>query len=256
MIPFINIGSYTIASYGLFIVLGLTIALLTSIFFNRKRTLNQEDLIFSFIYGCIGAVVGGKLFYLIQNIQLFFRETPIPWSRVLIYQLLEGGFVFYGGLIGAIAMVYRYSRKFTISFSHLLYAHIPVIPLAHAVGRIGCFFSGCCYGISYSGPLAVVFHSSPVAPNGISLLPIQLIEAALNLMVFFFLIYLLRKRVGLNELIASYFLLYGLGRFVLEFYRGDIARGHYLFLSTSQWISIFLIFIALFFIIKKPMSDT
>ena len=117
---------------------------------------------------------------------------------------------------------------------------VVALPLMHAFGRAGCFFAGCCYGVRCDGPLAVTFHSSPAAPNGVGLFPVQLLEAALNLVLFacFCAVFRSRARAARISCTGLYLCAYAVIRFFVEFLRGDAARGLWLGLSTSQWCSI------------------
>ena len=158
--------------------------------------------------------------------------------------------VFYGGLVGAILMAYLYSRLAKIDF--WLYADIfaPAIPLFHAFGRIGCFMAGCCYGIE--NDWGFVYHNEYLdqSINGVTRLPIQLIEAGFNIIIMLVLVYCDTRRFKKGSLLGIYFILYPTVRFIDEFFRGDEIRGHLLFLSTSQWISI-IIFITGAIILSK-----
>jgi phosphatidylglycerol:prolipoprotein diacylglycerol transferase len=120
-------------------------------------------------------------------------------------------------------------------------AILPSVPLIHAFGRIGCFCAGCCYGIPYEGTCHVVFEKSQVAPLGISLFPVQLVESGINILLFILLEIIVRKTKDIRISLATYMLGYGIMRFCLEFLRGDTIRGFLWNLSTSQWISLLLI---------------
>lgn len=115
---------------------------------------------------------------------------------------------------------------------------LPSVLLFHMFGRLGCFFAGCCYGREANW--GVVFMHSLNAPNGVPLIPVQLFEAAFNLLMLVAILIIRpeRKRQGL--LLPLYLIAYAIGRFILEFFRGDMGRGIFLF-STSQWISLFVL---------------
>ena len=148
---------------------------------------------------------------------------------------------FYGGLIGGCIGVIVYARFFKENTVKLAEAFVPAVPLFHVFGRIGCFLAGCCYGILWDGPLGVTFTKSIVAPNGISLLPIQLIEAGANVITFVILLVFKGKLKKPLQNFGLYLVIYSIERFVFEFFRGDLARGAFLNVSTSQWISLILL---------------
>ena len=113
-----------------------------------------------------------------------------------------------------------------------------MIPLFHAFGRIGCFFMGCCYG-KESSLLGIEFENSPIAPNHVPLIPVQLFEAAAELLLFFFTAFSAYRKKNGFFLLGIWLVAYGLIRFVTEFFRGDDYRGFIGALSLSQVISIF-----------------
>ena len=141
------------------------------------------------------------------------------------------------GIIG----IFIYAKQFKIPFKTLMLILIPVVPLIHAIGRIGCLFAGCCYGMEYNGFGAITFHNSLFAPNNVPLFPTQIIESICNIGIFAILLVTYKKYLVTYKTIGLYFILYAIVRFILEFFRGDLIRGIYFSLSTSQWISILLV---------------
>lgn len=126
---------------------------------------------------------------------------------------------------------------------------VPVLPLAHAFGRAGCFFAGCCYGVPTDGILGVVYtHAIGGAPSGVSLLPIQLLEAGINLAICALLMLFTRHTRTKTFVLPVYVVCYGVARFCLEFYRYDYIRGSLFGLSVSQWISAIGVFLSIIYI--------
>jgi len=202
--------------------------------------------------GAVGVGVGGKLLYLGTIIKPLWINRSLLWEKKeLLYQVLQGGFVFYGGLIGAFLVIYIYCKTYKIDKRKMFLAVIPSVPLIHAFGRVGCFCAGCCYGIPYTGPLHIVFEKSLVAPHGISLFPVQLVESGINILLYILLEILVRKTKSIRICLATYMLGYGIMRFCLEFLRGDTARGFAFGLSTSQWISIGFIISAIIILVNR-----
>lgn len=170
-------------------------------------------------------------------IHIFIRELPALFTRTapFLEKYLYSGLVFYGGLYDCLLALLCYCRANRLDIS-VLCPYLPAIPLFHAFGRIGCFCMGCCYGIvSVHG---IRFTQSQIAPNGIPLIPVQLIEAAAELLIFVVLVCLLKKRPSTGQVFGLYLLLYGIVRFFLEFLRGDQYRGFLFALSISQIISL------------------
>ena len=164
-------------------------------------------------------------------------------SRVhRLRELIRGGFVFYGGLAGGIAGV-LFSRKIhRLPVSDLLSVSVPLLPLGHAFGRIGCALAGCCYGIAYSGLGSVTYTHSVTAPNGVALFPVQISEALCLFLLAALLLRLFFRRKPVGILVIVYLACYSAMRFLLEFLRGDAARGFWCGLSVSQWISCAILF--------------
>jgi phosphatidylglycerol---prolipoprotein diacylglyceryl transferase len=252
VLPVIQIGKIQIATYGLMIMLGFICAVLVGIVIGKSKRLKSEDVLFAFFYGIVGVVVGGKVLYILVSLPdlIQYRELIFRSKETLI-SILQGGFVFYGGLLGGLYGIYRYCRRYNISLSNMFYAVIPTIPLLHGIGRLGCFAAGCCYGIEHHGIFQVTFSHSPVAPNLVPLFPVQLVESIVNFLIFILLCYLVVKGKETTELALSYGICYGVMRFVLEFFRGDQLRGILFGLSTSQWISLILILVASYINIRR-----
>ena len=144
--------------------------------------------------------------------------------------------MFYGGLAGALSGKYAYCKIYQLDFGTAMKLIVPVLPLGHAFMRMGCFLAGCCYGIEH--PWGITFTAALGAPSGVPLLPVQLYETVLNLVIFAVLwTYTKTERSPLLTG-ALYALMYSTARFFLEFLRGDTIRGIFWGLPTSQFISI------------------
>lgn len=252
MLPYISIFGYEIATYGLIIFIGFFIGGIVAIqYFTKFFDIRKEDVIYCILYSIIGVGIGGKLLYIITNIPFLLENYNNLDLYNTFLQMLRGGFVFYGGLIGGILGIFIYSKQFKISFKSLILILAPVIPLVHAIGRIGCLCAGCCYGMEYSGFGAITFHNSFIAPNEVQLFPMQIVESICNLVIFFVLLLTYKRFLGTYKTIGLYLILYSIIRFILEFFRGDLIRGIYFSLSTSQWISIILFILGIVILKKK-----
>jgi phosphatidylglycerol:prolipoprotein diacylglycerol transferase len=228
---------------------------------NIKRQTNNSDVSLAFLIGICGGVVGaGTLRPIMKAVEvaiLWEKYKMIPAGELLNY--IVGEIVFYGGFIGGLVGVVLFCKKFNITLIPLFDLAAPALALSHAIGRMGCYFGGCCYGmeVPHNHPLSIIYPSESLsAPPNVPLLAIPLIEAGFLFVLFALLtfVYIKTNKNGLCALI--YFLLYPIGRFMLEFYRGDLVRGTYGLLTTSQYISIgVLIFGIVYFILvnqRKP----
>ncbi len=203
----------------------------------RRAGQKIEDFLLLVTYALALGVVGAKAAYLALN------WAAVDLSRLTepdyLSALLGGGFVFYGGLPAGLFGVWLAHRLHRIDPRPYLRLGLPLLPLAHAFGRVGCFLAGCCFGVPYDGPLAVTYPANPLGtPAGIPLFPVQLAEAALELGIFALLLGLYLRGWDAAALLFTYLATYGVGRFGLEYLRGDAARGRFGWFSTSQWVSI------------------
>ncbi len=244
MFPYIRLGPLTLGTYGVLIVLGFALGVLVAVLRRKLYGLGAEDILYAMLFAGIGIGVGGKLLFLLTALpDLIQNAGELISSPEQLMSYLVGGFVFYGGLFGGLLGAYLYTRRYGISFVEFCNTAIVSEPLIHAFGRLGCFCAGCCYGVPMDPPLGLYFDSSPVAPHGVALFPVQLLEAGLNLLLFllFFVLALaFRKRRRLSP-VPVYLISYAVIRFVLEYFRYDTVRGIFFGLSTSQWISIVLV---------------
>ena len=241
---FFNIN---IPSYSIMILIGLIIGNVFAFFIIKKRNLILDDFILIETYGLAFGMLGAKLLY------LFICRKEIDFTRILdwnyIQPYIKGGFVFYGGFIGGLIGIYLVKIIHKIDVLKYLSELIFCIPLVHGFGRIGCYLSGCCYGIPYNGPFNIEYHNIPYTLCDVNLFPIQLVEAiSLFLLAIIFFSIILKYR-GSIKLILYYFISYSILRFFIEFYRYDSARGGIWILSTSQWISLIILIISIIILI-------
>jgi phosphatidylglycerol:prolipoprotein diacylglycerol transferase len=163
--------------------------------------------------------------------------------------LLRSGGVFYGGLIAAVVVALWYLRHYKMPMWTVTDVFAPGIALGHVIGRMGCLFAGCCFGRATSLPWGITFHSEFAAQNvgtplGVPLHPTQLYEAGAELLILLALLATERRgRPFPGRTFWGYMLLYGVSRFIIEFYRGD-SRGMIGMFSTSQFVSLLIVPIA------------
>ena len=189
--------------------------------------------------------MGSKLLYWIVSIPEIIQNPSILLD-------FRNGFVVYGGIIGGIVASWIYLRVKKRSFLDYFDIVMPSVALAQGFGRLGCFFAGCCYGRETDSPFHIVFTHSDFAPNGVWLIPTQLMSSAGDFLIALFLIWFSTRNPKKGRVGALYLILYGCGRFVIEFFRGD-PRGSVGALSTSQLISLVIVAagVILFFLFPK-----
>lgn len=228
-----SIGPITIHGYGLMIGIGILVCLALGVYRAKKTgVIKEEEVLDIAIYGLIAGFLGAKLLYVIVEFDQFLKD---PMSVIG-----SEGFVVYGGIVLGVLAAVVYCRIKKISFMECFDLLCPSISIAQGFGRIGCFLAGCCYGRETTSFLGVVFPKGCMAPAGVKLLPTQLISSAGDFAITAILLWYYKKRKHVGDVGVLYMILYGVGRFLIEFLRSD-DRGGFGALSTSQWISIVIV---------------
>lgn len=231
-----SIGPVNIYGYGFMIALGILVA-----FFVASKRAPKYDLIPDAVYNiglvaAISGLLGAKILFCIVEFQSFMADPAgILFSG--------NGFVVFGGLISGVLVCLWYCKKKGYDFFRYFDLIMPSIALAQGFGRIGCFLAGCCYGAETESAFSVTFHASQLAPNGVKLIPTQLMSSAGDFLIAFILIYTAKRIKRKGNIGALYIALYSVGRFIIEFFRADY-RGSIGPLSTSQAISIVGVIVA------------
>ena len=247
MYPYIHIFERSIPTYSLCILVAIAVVYLFSASDCKKKSLSIYDLIIMATVAVFTGLFCAALLYIIVT---YPPKVLFSMIKTGDYSFLEGGLVFYGGLIGGIIGAFLGKRIANCRFYDYESCVIPYLPLGHAIGRIGCLLGGCCYGFEYSGPLAIHYNNSITdlqAHQGY--FPTPLLECCLNLCICGILLKIRKRKLAPGKLLATYLLLYGVVRIFTEMFRGDAARGIFLNISTSQWISIALIIVSTSYLI-------
>lgn len=240
----IHIGPITFHMYGLMIAIGFVAALYVAIYRGKKKGLS-EDIFYGIFYcAIIGGALGSRILYYIVEIPHIINDTSILWN-------FKVGYVVYGGIIGGILASYIYCRVKKVYFLEYFDLVMPEVSLAQGFGRLGCFFAGCCYGRPTDAWYGITFTHSQMAPNGVSLIPTQLISSAADFIFAAVLMFYASKSPKKGRVASMYMVLYGIGRFSIEFLRNDY-RGSVGILSTSQFISIAVVAIGLIIYVMVP----
>lgn len=250
---FFDVLGAKIPAYGFFIAIGLIFIMLYLRFQKYYKELDFDTALSAMIYALLAGGAGAKILYWITDPSSFMMlfNSDYPLLNRLQYAF-SGGMVFLGGLIGAAIGVFLFLKKYKrIRPLKLLDVFAVCMPILQMFGRVGCFFAGCCYGAKTSCSIGVIFPKGGLAPAGVKLLPTQLFGVVGNAIIVLVLILFSRKNKNPGRMFGLYLIMYSIGRFILEFFRGDEIRGIYGALSTSQWISIPLLLVGLFIFIKS-----
>ncbi len=226
----LTIGPVTIHGYGACIAIGLLLALFQASYRGKKKGLN-DDIVYGIVF--IAAVFGflfAKVMYCLVEWKSFIQD-PLSF-------ISSSGFVVYGGITGGILAVMLYCKIKKVKFIDYLELCMPSVALGQAFGRVGCFFAGCCYGRETDCAIGVTFHNSLYAPNGVKLIPTQLISAGGDLLNMALLLFIAKHTKKKGTVTACYIMFYSVGRYLVEMLRAD-ERGSVGALSTSQFYGIF-----------------
>jgi phosphatidylglycerol:prolipoprotein diacylglycerol transferase len=248
-------GPLTIHTYGVLVASGFLLGLGLAIRQARKEGVPSDKIIDLGFYILLAAIVGSRLFFIFLNLS-YYIKNPLD-----IVKIWEGGLVFYGGVLLAVPTAIWYVKKNGLGIWRTADLFAPSIAIGHALGRLGCFFAGCCYGkTAESIPWAVTFtNPESLAQIGIPLHPTQLYESAGEFINFLILITLRKNKSFNGQLFMMYLLFYSVLRFIVEFFRGDVSRGFITHqLSVSQGISIimFLAAVAGLIVLKRKKLQT
>jgi phosphatidylglycerol:prolipoprotein diacylglycerol transferase len=240
----VKFGSLKIYSYGVFVAIGFLAALWVAGREIRRKGLDRDSFYDMGFWVVIAAVLGSRLFHVLVYWE-HYRAAPVE-----IFKLWNGGLVFYGGFLAAVAVCLCFLRRHKMPFLPVADASSLGIPLGLAFGRIGCSAAGCCYGKFTTLPWAIVFtHPACLAPLGIPLHPTQIYES-LGAFAIFGGLYAARDRFRTpGMLFWTMILLYGVVRSFLEIFRDD-PRGFLGPFSESQIVSAILILYALVSIVR------
>lgn len=247
MHPYLHPFGLTIPTFGVCMAIGMVAAFVLLFFLRKKQTLlSDDDILSAAIWAIISGLLGAKILYWIVEFDQIIADPHY------LIETLTAGFVFYGALIGGVIGILLYVRRAKKNIFSILDLFSPSFAFAQAFGRIGCFNAGCCYGMQCESPISVVFPTGGSAPAGVPLLPTQLMESAFLFLLTAALVWIYCKKKPHGTVTGWYFILYGVWRFIIEFFRSD-DRGAVGGLSTSQFIGIFIVIAGavLLLLIKK-----
>ncbi len=240
----LKLGPFTIYSYGVIVALGFA----TATFLIYKKAgrfgIDKNKILDLVIIILVAGVIGARIIYISMNLGYYLR-TPLE-----IIDLSKGGLVWYGGFILGLFAMFWYVVRNNIDFWNIADLIAPYLALAHALGRIGCFLNGCCYGIEVAPgyPIAVQFPGEHVFRC-----PTEIYSSITLLLIFIILRIWQEKRHFSGEVSLAYGVLYSLKRFCIEFLRGDnpkVLCG----LTMSQVISLVILVVSLILFIYRALA--
>lgn len=261
-IPGINL---TLNTYGLLLAIGFMAGLMVMARLAVRDGLDKNRVYDLGLWVLAASLVGSKLLMVATDWE-FYRTD---WTQLFSLDFLRSGGVFYGGFIGALIASIIVMKRYSLPWWKTADAFAPGIVLGQAIGRLGCFSAGCCWGKPTTASCGVHFtekgHEVTGVPTIVSHLPVgiqqeweqrlgslmspvhlhpvQLYEVGACLVIFGILLFLSGKRKFEGQIILIYLGLYAIARFIIEIWRDD-PRGNVLNLSTSQFIAVVMFLIA------------
>jgi phosphatidylglycerol:prolipoprotein diacylglycerol transferase len=232
---------YVVPTYGVLLALAMISAVWVGVALASADGLDRDKAYNVAIYTIAASLVGSKLMLLATE----------PWllapDRFFSREFWSSGGVYFGGFLGAFAASIGLARIYGLPWWRLADNFAPAIALGQAIGRLGCFAAGCCWGVACDLPWGVEFtergHETTGVPVGVALHPVQIYESLLSIAIFGVLLAVRRRRAFSGQVVLLYLVLYSAARFTLEFWRDD-PRGNVLGLtamtglSTSQLIAL------------------
>ncbi|MCI0401990.1 MAG: prolipoprotein diacylglyceryl transferase [Acidobacteria bacterium] len=245
MLPrLLEFGEYGLPTYGVLAAIGLILGLTINVRLAKREGLDPDTCWDLGILAILSGILGAKILYIANDWGRFAKN---PWE-IFSFETLQSGGVFYGGLFAAIAVSLWYMRRHRLPLLKTLDVFAPGVALGHAVGRLGCFAAGCCYGKPTDLPWGVTFTSELAnrwvgTTLGEPIHPTQIYEFLVELANFGVLMWLFRRRSFDGQVIGAYLFLYGFTRYFLEFLRDDPGRGSVFheMMTGTQLISILMV---------------
>ena len=259
-IPYIN---FTFNTYGFLLALAFIPGLYVMGRLAASDGQDKQKVYDLGLWVLAASLIGSKLLMIVTEWDSFYRDNP---RQIFSLDFFRSGGVFYGGFLGAVIASVIVMKIYKLPWWRTADAFAPGIAIGQAIGRLGCFSAGCCWGKPTSAwcgvhfsekgheitgvPTMVRHLADPIQQNvwaerlggllaPIKLHPTQLYEAAATLLIFVILLFVYRKRQFHGQVIIVYAMLYALARFIIEYWRDD-PRGEFLDLSTSQFIAVVL----------------
>lgn len=239
MLPkLISIGSFFLPTYGTLVAIGFLLGLFVTLRLAKRASLPREQITNLVIYCALAGLIGAKLFMILFDLPSYWNNPKSLFSL----STLQAAGVYQGGFLLALVVAIFYMLRQHLPAWETCDVFAPGLALGQAVGRIGCFSAGCCWGTETHVPWAVTFRNPQAndltgVPLGVPLHPAQLYESFADLLIFLALYYRFGKQHTAGTILGWYLTLYSTARFAIEFFRYH-EQGLHFGLSYTQWISL------------------
>ena len=249
MLPrLIQVGSFYIPTYGVLVALGFLAGLSVTMRLARRAGLPAEQATNLAVYCAVAGIAGAKLFMFLFDLGDYIRNP----GQIFTLETMQAAGVFHGGFIAALLVAVLYMRKQRLPVWRTMDVFAPGVAIGQAIGRLGCFAAGCCWGRECDLPWGVRFRSDLAAPVPLDkpLHPVQLYESAADLLIFAILHRYFNRPHRQGNVIGLYLVLYSTARFVIEFFRvhEQSLAGPF---SLTQWIALGLLALGAYFLLRR-----
>lgn len=239
-----HIYSFDFRAWGLMVTLGITTGTMLIFWLNGKNGIVHKEKLLDFvIYSVLAGLIGARVWEVAFSWQKY-RANPIT-----VFKFWQGGLSIQGGLLAGLLIALWFAKKYKIDFWKFIDLLAPGLILGQAFGRIGCFLNGDAFGVPTRYVIGVSYQPGTPAYNAYGstpLFPAELLEGAGDLVILIILLLLGRRKKTFDGMIGlTYFFLYSLLRFTLEFWRGESLKNF----KTAQVVSLATIIIALSLVI-------
>jgi len=227
-------------TYGILLATAFSVGYIIALRRAIKIKENPKHVENLFLICVLSAIVGSRMFHVLFEEPRYYFSNPMK-----IYAVWEGGYTLFGGILTAMLGMFLYCRWKKLEFFQYGDIAAPTTAIGICIGRLGCFFAGCCWGTPTNLPWAVTFTNPDAftTVKNIPLHPAQLYESFSTFLLYLFLTWRFKTRHYYGQIFFEGLLIYSIIRFGVEFFRGDEYRGFVFggFLSYSQFVSLALL---------------
>ncbi|MCL4439840.1 MAG: prolipoprotein diacylglyceryl transferase [Firmicutes bacterium] len=212
------IGNFPVRAWGIMVALGILAGLWLAVRLAKKENIDPEKVMDFTLYAVIGGILGARLWEIIFGWEKFSSH---PAEALKFW---AGGLSIQGGVVAGLVICLWFIRRHKLPAWEFADVLAPGLILGQGIGRIGCLLNGDAYGIPTSLPIGVIYREGTpayAAYGAQPLFPAEIIEGAADIAILFILLRIFRRKPFDGAVALTYFMLYSLVRFTLEFWRAD-----------------------------------
>jgi len=212
-----SIGPITLHTYGLFVAIGFFVGLMVTTRLGKSEGFSSQQIMDMGFIIILSAIIGSRAMYIVMNTS-YYTHAPLDMLKIW-----EGGLVFSGGVIGVVLTMLWYVKRHDLPLGKTADLWAPAIAIGQAIGRIGCFMAGCCYGKPTDSIFGVTFSNpnSLARPLHVPLHPTQLYSSISGVVIFMVLLLLYSKKKFEGQVFLWFLIMHSTARLAIEHFRGD-----------------------------------